>query len=82
MSPQPGFPIYKNGRLLKHLFGNPKNIKFLQDFLESLNGLEKGSLKGIKIIESEVLDDNAKTNSPKFRVVAELPDGSITCLII
>lgn len=82
MSHNNGFPIYKNTRALQHLFGKQKNVRFLQDFLETYNGLPKGKLKGLKILDSEILSEDRVTEGiARLKIKTKFPDGTITYII-
>ena len=65
-------PIY-NDLVFKNLFGVSKNIQNTTNLLESLFNLEKGTLKGSKIINSVTLDKDTVLNK-KFELDIKLED--------
>ena len=65
-------PIY-NDLVFKNLFGVSKNIENTTNLLESLFNLEKGTLKGSKIINSVTLDKDTVLNK-KFELDIKLED--------
>ena len=71
------FPIYKD-LVFKDIFGLQEHHHFTESLLESLFGLEHGSLKGLKILNSVPL--NKKTIHDKdfvLDILVELPNGKV-----
>ncbi len=67
-----------NDLVFKHIFGTKENVRFTADLLESFYNYEKGSLKGLKVINSyKPKSENIKDKKYELDVLVKLKSGDL-----